>query len=1470
MELGRNKPELWFNPVRPIPSKPPERLIFQTKFLKEKGKEYEEMVYSYLKHLDNIHYNGFKGKVEDSKLNQKALMGFYNKCQRDPSDSLLLLLEYEFKIPRSFFYNIFAKKAKAKDIPVGYSSQRPDLIFLGNRINQYIDPVYEILADGTIQKVPKEDENKRLGVSLFDIKYTKEENISKKHYIEIFYYLKTLASFLKRENLEDKFYVRANFNGILPLRDEKQFKKLKSTEDIFKNELMSFVSWKESNRIYDKVINAVKSLWRKAPCPIDQIRTNIHDGCGYCQFIEDCKTTLGMKETNEPKDWSVKLIPFTSKSIAQQLIKEFNINTIGDLKDKIEKIKVERYPKPLYSELPTLKLKTRAIINKRMTYPKNSQAYSYAIPKYSPLVLNFDVEYDSNTDRIFTVGILLKMFVSSKLKYHGIFDNWWRIWKEALAKEKNTKQIQEELNHYLIRAIPLEHVALFLNCLNHLKKLEINLRGEKTSAGTSIMYRYARVNKDITPESEAELTIKTIKTLNLVLQMCNIIEDYVVIDIEGKYGKYSIGPDTSIFYWSPNQLEHLQDMIQRNLEYVLEDKKAKAAYESILMYFTPSDDEVNNPFQYKKLFDVQKFAESYVGFPNVINYTWHSIAEQLFDMEINKKMYWVPHFNFLDLSSWLLYLREQDSKKKIKKKKIIQKQVIYKLHMIDSIRNHFQKEATMAISENARTISRHDYQSTILPSDYHDIAHVWFLFSMLNNAIQQQEDEYYRTMFPDFSIGKLVSGRVTNLTKLPHQGKKIQYSFILKGLSSNMKLQEDDKVLLLPNFKRGLRLNSGAFKWTVDIEEIQWDSSLEGNRVITKPTRHDVFRILEKMDKDPHKQDWFLYPFGIDAWSKKLYNANPNSRGLLQRENFGRSWLGKRLVYLWNLRSASQIKWPENWSFTTPSIYLYAPFLLDHFNKQTEDNDLYTNISPTPDPSQKEAILNSLNKVISAILGPPGTGKSQTIAAFIDEFITRRKKKNKSAKILITSFSYAALRVVIEKIRKSKDDLGNPTPSSQTQMIFLRSSTQDKIEKISGCKDVDDIVRKGNTWKWNGKTRTITPTNLLEEHLKDDYIIFANAHQLFYLPSRVEKDFAFDLICVDEASQLPVDYFMSSLQFVHKPKIEIEKPSEMVSGERITNEKLINPLQISPTAPTPDRLTKIVVVGDHNQLPPVRVKNPPKNLELILDNIFRYYVEEHHISKRQLKINYRSHRDIVEFTSLLGLYEDLRAHKQNANALLRGNLNNIEKSWIKAVLNPEKVVCSLVHEEKFEIGVSTFEAQLVAEIVKGFYKMISPQNAQEEYNFWSNKIGVVAPHNAQGRTIIRKIFNLFESITELSKDKLMQSLKSTVYSVEKFQGSDRDLIICSIGLSDEDKLQMEEEFIYNLNRFNVLTSRAKNKIIFVSSEKYIQYIPNERELLKNSSKIYMFVKDFCNKEQTLHITNKSIDEKQKVKLRYKS
>ena len=1464
--LSKNKPHFWLNPIRQ--TKPSKRIPIANDLLMELGKNYEKKVYTQLKHLKNSIYNETGGEVGKLLVNPAKFLEIYNSLLKQPKEDFILL-ECQYRIPLKFFKSIFPTKNGISEIPVDYGSQRPDIMIIGNSMDDYEKDVYELLSNGKYRKIPEDQLDQRFGINIFDIKKTQEERIGTKHFVEIFYYMLSLASFLKENGLDHKFFIRANFNGIFHESDQDTFNLIRSIQDIIFYEFVSIIPWEESRRVFLKIANKIRNLWLSSPCQIETTVPNLHQGCGYCQYIEDCKETLGCTDTSNPSDWSVKLIPFTSPSIAEQLIREYNCKTVGELYKKIDSFTVGSIPRPLYPELPFLKIKAESLIKNKFIYPEYDQTHSYAIPRYSPIAVNFGVEYDANNDKVFAVGLYLKMFVAKEVNYHKRFDLWWKIWKDALKNSDPLEKIYFQLDNIFLKKLPEKTVKRFLLLLRMLKGLKISLTGEKTSAGTEIVFIYSKINEDTTNESEANLIKDMISKFYYVLELCSITEDCVIVEREEFPGEY-VGPVTSLFYWGQNELNHFQEAMDRNLEYIISDEIVSVYYQRFLLYFSPTNTEVANPYQHKKMFDIQKFAESFVGVPDIINYTWHSIAKELFRLNFSPK-FWIPHFNFLDLNNWLRFLSSNlDPVKKLEIKNQIRMQQLVKLRMIDQIRYQFQRKGNVAISVNSRPINRTIFRSAVLPNNYHSIAYVWYVFSLRTTALEQQETERFRSIFPDFSIGKMMAGKVSNLRKIIVDDRLNRYSFTLEGLSSNMKVKERDSVLLIPHAKRDLFPNFEMFKWKVVIRSMEWEPSINGYEVMTEDIRNDLYQQCED-ERIVYDEDWYLYPFTFDSWSRKLYNTQNN--GFLQRDNFGASWLGHRLSYLWKIRTNPELYWPTHWDFSTPSIYLFGPDLLLNVNKPEKNKDLLTNIFPPPDQSQKLAINNSLNKTISAILGPPGTGKSQTIASLVDEYLYRRKKEGKrTTKILITSFSYTALRVVINKIQKeSRDKNGNLTLSSQTQIVFLRSQGQDAHVNLEGFRKVDDLVRKSSgAWVFNDQKRIVTETRLLEEQLDENCIIFANAHQLYRLRERVDIEFAFDLICVDEASQLPTSHFMASLGFIHKQNLYVKNQnSNTKANKKVENDADIKKLELADPGAIGD-LTKVVIVGDHNQLPPVMKILPPKNLEPVISSLFSYYVEGHKIPSCQLKVNYRSHKDIVEFTSSLGFYKDLQAHERNATRLLEGNLDNIndEDLWIKEILSKERVVCSIEHNKKFEIGISVLEANIVTKILLGYYRMVNPKNTEEEIKFWSEKVGVVAPHNAQGRTIIRNLYQVIDPYTHLDKDVLMNHLKNSVYSVEKFQGSDRDLIITSIGLSDVDKIDEEADFIFNINRFNVLTSRAKSKLIFISSSEILNFIPEDKKLIENVSKFNFLVNKFCN-EQIIIKFNNDKKESTRIKFRYR-
>ena len=88
----------------------------------------------------------------------------------------------------------------------------------------------------------------------------------------------------------------------------------------------------------------------------------------------------------------------------------------------------------------------------------------------------------------------------------------------------------------------------------------------------------------------------------------------------------------------------------------------------------------------------------------------------------------------------------------------------------------------------------------------------------------------------------------------------------------------------------------------------------------------------------------------------------------------------------------------------------------------------------------------------------------------------------------------------------------------------------------------------------------------------------------------------------------------------------------------------------------PDELTKVIIVGDQNQLPPIQSVKPPKILIPILDNLFGYYFTYHGLNCTQLKFNYRSHQHIVDYTNELNIYKLIEA-KTNRFNTIKGDIN---------------------------------------------------------------------------------------------------------------------------------------------------------------------------------------------------------------------
>ncbi len=122
--------------------------------------------------------------------------------------------------------------------------------------------------------------------------------------------------------------------------------------------------------------------------------------------------------------------------------------------------------------------------------------------------------------------------------------------------------------------------------------------------------------------------------------------------------------------------------------------------------------------------------------------------------------------------------------------------------------------------------------------------------------------------------------------------------------------------------------------------------------------------------------------------------------------------------------------------------------------------------------------------------------------------------------------------------------------------------------------------------------------------------------------------------------------------------------------------------------------------------------------------------------------------------------------------------------------------------------------------------------------FWTEAVGVVTPHRAQQGLIIGHLQRIFP-------DDDPGLIRDAVDTVERFQDQEQDAIIASYALGDPDAIGDEDEFLMSLNRFNVMSSRARAKLVVLVSREVVDHFSGDLETLRESRLLKNYVDSFC-------------------------
>jgi hypothetical protein len=480
--------------------------------------------------------------------------------------------------------------------------------------------------------------------------------------------------------------------------------------------------------------------------------------------------------------------------------------------------------------------------------------------------------------------------------------------------------------------------------------------------------------------------------------------------------------------------------------------------------------------------------------------------------------------------------------------------------------------------------------------------------------------------------------------------------------------------------------------------------------------------------------------------------------------------------------------------------------------------------------SQWVAWAAALTSRLTLIWGPPGTGKSQTLRAVIAGAVWDAHTNHKPLRLLIASNNYTAIDNVLLGVDTL---LANVIASKPYRLFRIQSSYNDPPAELAKHPDIVPVSVKttlASTDVQQLQAMLDTPSGIV--------IVTGPPQQLHNLAiatkNKTKKENAdrtqrrwFDLLIIDEASQLGV------------------ADATLIVSKAADN-------------------AAFVLAGDDKQLPPIQPATPPEGLEHVVGSIYNYIRHHHQVGPRPLQVNYRSCQTLVEFTRRAGYDPGLRAYHEHLQlAPLAPGLPTERPAdwpdklyWTPAwarLLDPQQPAVCFIYEDDVAGQSNPFEADAVAALIWLLYGRLDRQLAGErsgtgyapltgqphdEKSFWERAVGVVTPHRAQMSTIVSRLQATFS-------DHNPTAIWNAVDTVERFQGQQRDVIIGSFGLGDADLIRSEDEFLYSLNRFNVMASRARAKLIVLVTRSLVDHLADDSDVLEESRLLKNFAESFC-------------------------
>jgi predicted DNA helicase len=445
---------------------------------------------------------------------------------------------------------------------------------------------------------------------------------------------------------------------------------------------------------------------------------------------------------------------------------------------------------------------------------------------------------------------------------------------------------------------------------------------------------------------------------------------------------------------------------------------------------------------------------------------------------------------------------------------------------------------------------------------------------------------------------------------------------------------------------------------------------------------------------------------------------------------------------------------------------------------------------------QIEAVKRAIgSEPLFLIHGPPGTGKTTTLVEVIEQLV-----KNKKLQVLATADSNTAVDNLMERLIKRGLEvvrLGHPARVSKE---LIEHTIDYKVQHHPDYGKIKEIEKKINELK-EQQADHLKPTPQWRRGLSDRQIMELARQNKKTRGIKLSKlkSMAKWLELQEEIKKLIEERKRIENQIVDKilSTSQVVLATNSTSGNEFLENRTFPVLvldeagqAVEPSALIPlTKVKKVIMAGDHKQLPPTVLHPDAKDLSYTM---FERFMELYPEAGYMLRIQYRMNDLIKEFSS---------SEFYGGGLISHGSVKDIKLSEItnKKSKNPaldDTPIVFIDTEGKFleKTKHGSFskynpdEAKLVKKLVEELKEMGVP----------AKDIGVITP---------------YKDHEDYLKD-LLPDVE--VKTVDGFQGREKEVIIISLVRSNPDE---EIGFLEDLRRLNVALTRAKRKLIVVGDAK---------------------------------------------------